>query len=303
MNTFKLSKINLRSKFQTIKSLVNLKHIFKQLKIKKILEMIKYNKNLQNQLNIDLKDYIDYSGTYTPIEIEIFPDRSKYGKFINILEKRNQSYFHIYFNYGKKERKTCFLKRNDMVLKVRIKIDYQVKSFYKLFNDCTCIKSITFTKFYRNNINYMSYMFCGCTSLEEINFSKFKFYNFTDMSYMFSGCSSLKELNLSNFNTSEVTNMSSMFFGCSSLKKLDLSNFIINKVSDMKYMFSECVSLEIINISNFKANREINMSHLFSKCSSLKELYMPNINTNLIIDWGTMFNECPVEIKDKFKDS
>ena len=67
-------------------------------------------------------------------------------------------------------------------------IDYQVKSFYELFDDCKCIESINFKKFYRNNI--------------------------TDMSWMFDGCSSLKELNLNNFNTNNVTGMSGMFFGC-----------------------------------------------------------------------------------------
>ena len=301
MNEVNSSQNNLKSKFHAIKSTINLKNIFKLLHRKRILEIIKYNKNLKNSLNIELKDYIDYSGIYSSVEIEIIPDRNKYDKFINIFKKRRQSYFHIFFNYGKKERKTDYLKKSDLVFKIRIKIDYQIKSFYKLFNDCESIKSVIFTKYYRNNIN-MSYMFCGCTSLEEVNFSKFKFYNFTDTSHMFSGCSSLKELNLSNFNTSEVTNMESMFFGCSSLKKLDLSNFIIDKVSDMKYMFSECTSIELINISNFNMNNMKNMSHLFSKCTSLKELYMPDINTNLIIDMKFMFYECPEELKSNIKD-
>ena len=76
--------------------------------------------------------------------------------------------------------------------KIKIIIDYQVKSFKDLFKRCECIESINFKKFYRNNI--------------------------TDMSYMFDGCSSLKDLNLTNFITNNVTNMSNMFDGCSSLK-------------------------------------------------------------------------------------
>ena len=65
--------------------------------------------------------------------------------------------------------------------KVKIIIDYQVKSFNGLFYKCDCIESINFKKFYRNNI--------------------------TDMSFMFSECSSLKVLYLNNFNTNNVINM------------------------------------------------------------------------------------------------
>ena len=78
--------------------------------------------------------------------------------------------------------------------KIKVIIDYQVKSFKELFYWCKCIESINFKKFYRNNI--------------------------TDMSWMFNGCSSLKELNLNNFNTNNVTNMSYMFYGCSSFKEI-----------------------------------------------------------------------------------
>ena len=71
--------------------------------------------------------------------------------------------------------------------KIKIIIDYQVKSFKELFSRCECIESINFKKFYRNN-------------------------NITNMSYMFFGCSSLKELNLTNFNTNNVTDMCGMFY-------------------------------------------------------------------------------------------
>ena len=73
--------------------------------------------------------------------------------------------------------------------KIKIIIDYPVKSFKGLFSWCECIESINFKKFYRDNI--------------------------TDMSFMFDGCSSLKELNLNNFNTNNVKYMRWMFSGCS----------------------------------------------------------------------------------------
>ena len=75
---------------------------------------------------------------------------------------------------------------------IRIKIDYQVKSFKGLFFDCKCIEYICFKKFYRNNINNMGCMFFGCSSLKELNLSNFNTNNVTDMEGMFDRCSSLK---------------------------------------------------------------------------------------------------------------
>ena len=72
---------------------------------------------------------------------------------------------------------------------MKIIIDYQVKSFYRLFNYCECIEYINFKKFYRNNINNMKSMFSGCSSLKELNISNFNTINVTNMEYMFSGCS------------------------------------------------------------------------------------------------------------------
>ena len=122
----------------------------------------------------------------------------------------NEIYYHIYFNDNKEEIKRNYLNEDDNVSKFKIIIDYQVKSFEKLFYNCKCIEYIYFKKFYRNNIN--------------------------NMGSMFSECSSLKELNLSNFNTNNVTNMNSMFSGCSSLKELNLSNFNTNNATDMGYL-------------------------------------------------------------------
>ena len=54
---------------------------------------------------------------------------------------------------------------------IKIRIDYQIKSFPKLFYECECIESIKFKKFYRNNVTDMSYMFSGCSSLKDLNLS------------------------------------------------------------------------------------------------------------------------------------
>ena len=119
--------------------------------IKKKLQIVKYNKRIQNRLNLDVKDYKEYS----EIEIEIIPIKDKYGKFINIKEN-DELYYHIYFNDNNEEIKNKYdIKEEDKVKKIKIIIDYQVKSFKKLFSVCDCIKSINFKKFYRNNVKYL----------------------------------------------------------------------------------------------------------------------------------------------------
>ena len=122
---------------------------------KKKLLIVKYNKKIQNRINLSVKDYKEYSETFTPIEIEIIPAKDKYGKFINI-NKNVELYYHIYFNDNKEEIKNkYFILEEDKVTKIKIIIDYQVKSFKGLFYDCKCIESINFKKFYRNNVKYL----------------------------------------------------------------------------------------------------------------------------------------------------
>ena len=208
-----LKQIKSKDKFENLKSNYFLQKIFDNLKRKKSLEIIKYNKNIKKRINLKINDYKEYSEIYSSIEIEIILKKKKYGKFININEE-NKSYYHIYFNNNKEEINRNYIDEDDNIKNINIIIDYQIKSFKKLFNNCNCIESIYFKKFYRNNITNMSYMFYECSSLKEINLSNFNTNNVTDMSYMFSECSSLKEINLSNFNTKNVTNMKNMFSGC-----------------------------------------------------------------------------------------
>jgi len=222
---------------ENIKSRYILSKIYNNMSKKKKLNIVKYNKRIQNRLNLNLKDYKEYC----EIEIEIIPIKDKLGRFINI-NWDDKLYYHIYFNDNKKEiEKKYYINKEDKVTKIKIIIDYQVKSFKKLFW-CKCIESIRFKKFYRNNITDMSYMFYNCSSLKELNFTNFNTNNVRNMRYMFSGCSSLEELNLTNFNTNNVSNMSSMFSNCSSLKELNLIKFNTNNVTDMSSMFSGCSS-------------------------------------------------------------
>ena len=152
--------------FRNIKSNYILKQIFKNLREIKHLNIIRYNKVIQNRLNKSINDYKELS----KIEIDITPIKVvKEGIFINI--SNNESYFHIYLNDDKEETKTTFCnyicdKRG--IRKLKIIIDYEIKSFKGLFENCEKIQKINFIKFNRNNIYDMSNLFCGCESLTEL---------------------------------------------------------------------------------------------------------------------------------------
>ena len=173
--------------------------IHENIQKRKLLEIVKYNKKTQNRLNLSIKDYKIYSETFTPIEIEIIPCKEIYDKFINIDESE-KLYYHIYFNDSREEIMNKYeINKKDKVTKIKIIIDYHIKSFEKLFYFCECIESINFKKFYRNNVNNMSRLFFKCLSLKELNLSSFNTNNVTNMSYMFYGCS--KELIIMKIKT------------------------------------------------------------------------------------------------------
>ena len=223
---------NNKNYLKKIKSDYFLEKFLFSLSKKKLLNIIKYNKTTQNILDININNYKKYSEIYSPIEIEIIPVKDKYGTFINMITGFER-FYHIYFNGSKKEVQKKYFTENDNVEKIKIIIDYKIKSFMNLFIDCSCIQSIYFRKFFRKNISNMSRMFCNCSSLKEINLSNFNTNNVTNMLKMFCNCSSLKEIDLSNFNTNNVNNMSLMFCGCSSLKEINLSHFNTNNVNNM----------------------------------------------------------------------
>ena len=233
------------SALENIKSFYILKVIFNCLMKSKQFKIIKYNKKIQNRLNITIDNYKKYREKFSQIEIEIIPIKNKNTQFINITEYE-KPYYHIYFNDNKEEIKKYSLDKKDKVSKINIIIDYQIESFDGLFYECKYIKSISFKKFYRNNINNMNSMFQWCVSLEK--------------------------LNLSNFNTDNVTDMNGMFYECHSLIELDLSKFNIGKVKDMRYMFFGCHSLENLILFNYATIAHPRMEDMFNGCTtSFKE--------------------------------
>ena len=143
MSSINISKENENAKpnpiTEKIKSDYFLQKLYDNMTKKKKLEIIKYNKRTQNRINLSVKDYKEYSETYTQIEIEIISTKDKYGKFININEN-DKLYYHIYFNDNKEEIKNKYeINEEDKVTKIKIIIDYQVKSFKELFYWCKCL--------------------------------------------------------------------------------------------------------------------------------------------------------------------
>jgi hypothetical protein len=156
-NGLRNEKTEAKDIFKKLRSKYILQKVFYNLLKKKSLDIIKYNNNIKERMNISIKDYKEYSEIYSSIEIEIKPVKNKYGKFINMNE--NEIYYHIYFNDNKEEIKRNYLNENDNVSKIKIIIDYQVKSFKELFYNCECIEYIYFKKFSRNNIMNIGDMF------------------------------------------------------------------------------------------------------------------------------------------------
>ena len=184
------------SNWKNIKSKHILKQIFNKLHKSTFFKIIKHNKYIQNLFGLELNDFKVY---YEKIIIEIIPKRYlKYAYDENYfirIKSNEEPYFHIYFDDDKEEIKRAFIKKNESVRKIKIIIDYEIKSFFNLFHNCEIIEKINFIQFNRKDINDMSYMFFGCSALKEINFSFIKFDKVKDIDCMFYGCSSLKKIN------------------------------------------------------------------------------------------------------------
>ena len=286
-------KGNIKIKLSQIKSKFFIKdRLFSLISEHIKLSIIKYNKKLQIELNININNYIDYSGKKPTIIIDIKKNNKPVYKFLSINEKLKDEY-KLYIN--DKEEKINNNKdytKLSYLSNIKIMIKSKVNTLKNLFNGLIYIAKINFIRFARNNIIDMSYMFCDCSSLVIINLSNIKTDEVKDMKSMFQGCSNLKEINLSNFSTKNVTNMNNMFDSCRSLKILNLSNFNTEKVTDMSSMFSECNLLEEINLSNFNTKNVNSMEKMFYNCFSLKTLKINNLNLSSLKNYNSIFTGC-----------
>ena len=259
--------------------------------------MIKYNKSLQKKFNLSFNSYFQIKIVVIPLQEEIKENKV----FINIMNKKDDNFFCIFFNGGEKEIKRNYIKPNEKVSKIKILIDKEIKSIANLFDGIDFVKKIIFRKFNRNDFTDFNSMFNGCTKLIKLDITKLKTDNVKNMKSMFSHCSSLKHFDLSKFNTEKVENMEEMFFGCESLKKINISNFKTDKVKKMSKMFCECKSLNKLDLSNFITDNVDDMTSMFERCLSLKELNISNFKFNVTTNVHSMFSGCLNELEDDIR--
>ena len=105
---------------ENIKSKYILKRLFDNLPKNTALKIVKYNKNKQNRLNLNINNYKEFN----LIEIELIPTICENCRFINIENEEDISYYHIFFNNEKKEIKSHIIPNYGGISKIRIIIDY-----------------------------------------------------------------------------------------------------------------------------------------------------------------------------------
>ena len=92
-----------KSLYKNIKADYFFKKIFDYVNMKIKLKILKHNKDIKNKININISNYKEFSEINSSIEIEIIPQENMEGKFINIENKDDEKYYHIYFNNNKTE--------------------------------------------------------------------------------------------------------------------------------------------------------------------------------------------------------
>ena len=149
-----------------IRSKYILKNIASYINPRIYLLLYKYNKKLQKKLELSKKDF----RAYNQIEIEIIPSdviNDRKNTIINYFAE-DKAYYHIFVDDKEKKRRNYFRKKEN-VKKIKVLIDFEIKSLKRLFHGCNYIKEINFVKFNRNDIENMSLMFCDCRHLTTVN--------------------------------------------------------------------------------------------------------------------------------------
>ena len=80
-NELSNAKAESKDIFKNLKSDFFLRKLFNNLLRKKSLNIIKYNNNIKERINLSIKDYKEYSELYSSIEIEMKPAKNEYGNF------------------------------------------------------------------------------------------------------------------------------------------------------------------------------------------------------------------------------
>ena len=85
--------IDSNNQLKKLKSDYFIQKFFGYIPERKSLETIRYNKNIQKRIDININHYKAYSEEYSSIELDIIPMKGKYGKFINIKEEDKKYLF------------------------------------------------------------------------------------------------------------------------------------------------------------------------------------------------------------------
>ena len=147
------------------------------------------------------------------IEIEVEVKEEDIGKEIYFLskiigfnnigvnEEIDESNTEIYINNKKAEFKKYFIPNKEGIYLIKLKLNFDFKNCYCMFEGCENIKAIDLSSFKTKNVTNMSYIFCGCHNLKSIDLTSFDTKNVNNMSYMFRFCTNLEFVNLSSFDT------------------------------------------------------------------------------------------------------
>ena len=117
-----------KNSIKKIKSSYVIRNIFEHLQNDIFLQIIRYNKEIQKQININIENYKKES---INIKIEIIPRQNEIGNFIN--NKISLKSVHIFFNKSGEEIKRTYINSGENVSKIKIIIDKKIKTFSHLF--------------------------------------------------------------------------------------------------------------------------------------------------------------------------
>ena len=162
------------------------------------------------------------------------------------------------------------------MINVKIKIDYKLSNFSKMFEGCKDIINIDLSKIEGSIIKDMSNLFKDCSDLEIVNFGNLDTSKVTSMNNLFKGCTNLSEIiGLENINTSHLNTINGMFAGCKQLYYVNLSSFNLDNIIEKKWIFDKNDILTYVDLRNSK---NINISEIF------KEEFFKDRNVYILVD-------------------
>ena len=297
-----------------IKSKDILKELFTFVGEKIELNLLKYNKFLQNRVDLSLKDYESFKNIIIFIKFDVDyvnELRNEYKELKNKIDNKN------YENEEQKKKLTGDLNSKEQELKKSrfmglpffnqyrefIKIFYitgQDKSeeaensaFYNFLDESKPIPDIKISIDKNANITDCFSMFANCTTVKEIEFVKFYTKDVTSMRHMFYFCSHLRHLDLTNFDTSNVTTMFGLCKKCHNLETFKISEkFVTSKVTDMQYLFEDCNNIVELDLHYLDTSNIDNFSYMFNQCKKLQKVDISRFNSEKVFELHAMFQGC-----------